>query len=415
MGSMEQFSWLTSGSIMSEENGGGTSLHSRPPEIDVLGDSTDTSQVLQNAVRTPDSSSASTTGNTNTPLMTSTGGINEFAMYQRFRLQMVKMFGSIASALYEFGADQDTGKLSRKDFVDVLAGQLKLFTIEEASVLFSHATNADPMEQGIGGYATFRDFSITEDEWKTLVAGKMDSAKQNPFTSGPSGGSLGIYHRPLHLTNVMNRPASSQTPKSRETTPKGANSKEATPKANSKEAGADDTQTITEEAETSSPSRQQSKQRPVLLQPTPRMKSHRRVKSIGRGGARVWPWQLPQKPWAPCVFAGSDIIRTANNPEFRNTDSFSKMFRSSRRERLIDQPRHSQLGPTERPLCQLDEASGHLLSGCPSGRAEMEPIGCMRQVAPWWPYERPAPPPRLPAMLPKRPPTGQLRQLSAGT
>lgn len=394
---MEQLSGFEKGSMGSEEKCGATSSDSRPLEIDVLGDSGDISQALLNAVQTPGSSSASTAGNTNTPLM-STGGINEFAMYQRFRLQMVKMFGSIASALYEFGADQETGKISRKAFTDVLSNQLKLFSDEEANVLFSHATNADPMEQGVGGHATFRDFSISEDEWRTLVAGKKDSAKQAPFTSGPSGASLGIFHRPLHLTNVMNRPASSQAPKSKET---------------SKEAGIDD-QTITEEAENSEP-RAQSKQAAPLLQRHSRMKRNTRVRLVGRGGVRVWPWQLPQKAWAPRAFAGWDIIKGADKHEFRNTDSFSKMFRSSRRERLIEQPRHSQLGPPERPLCQSDEAYGHLLSGCPSGRAEMEPVGCMRQVAPWWPYESPAPPPRLPAKLPRRPPSEQLRLMSAGT
>eukprot|EP00928_Gymnodinium_smaydae_P015214 TRINITY_DN15582_c0_g1_i4.p1 TRINITY_DN15582_c0_g1~~TRINITY_DN15582_c0_g1_i4.p1 ORF type:complete len:202 (+),score=38.58 TRINITY_DN15582_c0_g1_i4:48-608(+) len=41
-----------------------------------------------------------------------TGGIDEFQMFNALRLQMVERFGSVASALYEFGADPETGRLS---------------------------------------------------------------------------------------------------------------------------------------------------------------------------------------------------------------------------------------------------------------------------------------------------------------
>lgn len=310
---------------------------------------------------------------------------------------MVKMFGSIASALYEFGADPETGKISRKNFENVLVNQLKLFAAEEANILFSHITDADPSECGLGGVATFKDFSITEDEWRRVVAAKValerqdKKCKHTPFTSGPSGGSLGIYHRPINLTNVGQRPSPEKSPK----TPKEANF---------------DEQAIGEETEEQLPS--DAKHTTESRASTTRIKHNKRVRLIGRGGARVWPWQLPQKPWAPCVFAGNDLIKKSTNAAFRfNTDSFSKTFRNSKHADETKQPRHSQLGPPNRPCCQLDEAAGHLLSSCCSARAEMEPAGCARQVAPWWPYERPAPPPRLPAVLPRRPPTGQLRQL----
>ena len=43
-----------------------------------------------------------------------TGGIGAFQVYQRFRVRMVQIFGSLASALYEFGAGSVAGRVSRR-------------------------------------------------------------------------------------------------------------------------------------------------------------------------------------------------------------------------------------------------------------------------------------------------------------
>merc|ERR1712039_467256 len=76
--------------------------------------------------------------------------------------------------------------------------------LAQANLLFSHFTNADPMDLGVGGSATYRDFSITEKEWTHVVSHK-EKEKQGdgghaPFSSGPSGSSMGIYHRPVRVT-----------------------------------------------------------------------------------------------------------------------------------------------------------------------------------------------------------------------
>ena len=63
----------------------------------------------------------------------------------RFRLKVVSMFGSMASGLYEFGADPETGRpgvgsarapgarISQRDFVRVCARQLDMMSEREAT------------------------------------------------------------------------------------------------------------------------------------------------------------------------------------------------------------------------------------------------------------------------------------------
>jgi hypothetical protein len=60
----------------------------------------------------------------------------------------------------------------------------------------------------------------------------------------------------------------------------------------------------------------------------------------------------------------------------------------------------SVMGKSQRYNCLVDEAAGHPVTSCPPNRSEMEPVGCVRQVAPWWPYTSPAPPVRLRSVLP---------------
>jgi len=331
-------------------------------------------------LRTPDSSSASTGVATRCA-----GGIDEFAMYQRFRLHMVKMFGSLASALFELGAEPDTGTLARQDFVEVLCATLHLFSRSEANSLFSHATNADVMDGDVGGVATSRDFGINEDEWRTVVSAKQQSGSERraamPFQSGPSGASMGIFHRNVTLEQVL-RPNGST---------KGIS-------PNSSKGFATDPPTRATTA-TSGGGRPQA---PVRTPP----RQQRPLRRILLGsGQRVWPWQLPQKPYAPSVMAGQAFLEQARNElpkaAARRSRACEFTFSSIIQGSLFARSRHSELGHIDRSSeCKLDEAAGHLLASVPCRRSEMEPKACIKQVSAWWAYESPAPPPKLPTVLP---------------
>ncbi|CAE8701699.1 unnamed protein product, partial [Polarella glacialis] len=203
--------------------------------------------------------------------------IDEFQLYQRFRLKMVSTFGSIASALFEFGADHETGRISQQQFVHVACGQLQLLRAQEANSLFTHFTNADPLDQGVGGTASYRDFSISDEEWGFTVQRKKE-AQQNkstatPFSNVPGGGSAGIFHR--NITIHSSRDASEQSLKGK---------RQDTPRS---EGGLTGGESLAESRRTLSPGQSSSK--------------------------RNYPWRQKQKPWAPSVFAGSGVIAEANN------------------------------------------------------------------------------------------------------
>jgi|Transcript_27993 hypothetical protein len=357
-----------------------SSTTSRPADLD-LGDS-------ERAVRTPESSSASTGTAVATPGRLATGGIDDFSVYQKFRLQMVKLFGSLASALYEIGADRETGKLSRNDFEHVLTDKLQLFSPAEAHVLFSHATNADPLDCGLGGYVSHRDFSISDEEWRTVVLAKNNEGsgtrKAIPFASGPKGSSLGLFHRAVTMDKVMSSPMSSigmpQTSLS-------CCSSEAV---------------ILEPSQESLAKRSVGDALPSVQAPsTPRVTTPRKVTL--KSGKRVWPWRSPQKPWEPSMMLGSDIpqqARTHRAAASRGRD-MEITFRCTMPKPHYEK-KYSQLGPPERQNCWIDEAAGHHVTTCPSSRSEMEPKTCVHQIKTWWPYQGPAPPPRLKSMLSKR-------------
>ena len=86
----------------------------------------------------------------------------------RFRQSVVLIFGSLASALYAFGADSETGRISRRDFVEVSLG-LGVLTLPEATVLFSHVSNSGPHLGGHADVVTIRDFRISDEEWRQAI------------------------------------------------------------------------------------------------------------------------------------------------------------------------------------------------------------------------------------------------------
>lgn len=271
----------------------------RPPALDI-GEQTGDS--FQASVPTPDSSSASTGHATSIAMVSKgLGGLDDFAMYQRFRLTMVKMFGSLASALFELGAHPETGRISRADFEEVLSGRLQLFTRAEANSLFSHATNADILDGGQGGFATYRDFTISEDEWRMVVAAKTNNGTQKsamPFQSGPSGHSLGTFHRPIRLEEVIGgTPPSSKggvregSAASKRSGSKGLSSRGGEPKVASTAEG------DVEETEFSTTATSGAFESRPATQLSPRARQQRRLRrKVGSSGQRVWPWRLPQKP-----------------------------------------------------------------------------------------------------------------------
>eukprot|EP00435_Cladocopium_sp_Y103_P046364 s146_g13.t1 len=128
-----------------------------------------------------------------------------FQSYSRFRLKVVSMFGSMASGLYELGADPETGRISQEDFVQVCANTLEMMSEREALSLFRHFTNADPFGAEDEAFATFKDLGIDEEEWKYVVAAKQQAKTTStsiPFSSVPSGSSAGLYHRPINVNQV---------------------------------------------------------------------------------------------------------------------------------------------------------------------------------------------------------------------
>jgi hypothetical protein len=333
------------------------------------------------SAQTPDSSSASTCTAAPGRGMGGIGGIDEFALYQRFRLHMVKMFGSLASALFELGADPEEG-ISRDAFAEVLSGRLQLFSRAEANSLFSHATNADIMENGVGGVATYRDFSISEDEWRSLVSAKQDTSKQRsamPFQSGPTGVSLGIYHRNVTLNQVCGEPRSS-----------GKGSPKGSP-------------TATQDLDAAPAMAGGSPKAPH----TPKkMAQHSRPlrRALLKTGERVWPWRLPQKPWAPSMMAGEGFLEQASvelpKAAAQRSRTSERTFKTTPRGQRYKEPTYSVMEQSSRPEVSVHEAAGHPVATIPSNRSEMEPRACVRQVAVWWPYQRPAPPPKLRSALP---------------
>lgn len=263
-----------------------------------------------------------------------------FQSYSRFRLKVVSMFGSMASGLYELGADPQTGRISQEDFVRVCADTLEMMSEREALSLFRHFTNADPFGAEDEAFATFKDLSIDEEEWKYVVATKQQ-AKTNstaiPFSSVPSGSSAGLYHRPINVNQVSEQREQRQALSSEDGTPRS----------------------------------------PVRRSGTAR--------SFKRS---LPPWRQPQKPYAPSMMAGQGIasIEAKTVLVFRpRGGEFWTTGRST-----LDGPWIKDRFITQRKPEWRTEAWR-----CPTSREEMQPQVCAKQVLDWWPYLSPRPAPKV--------------------
>lgn len=302
------------------------------------------------------SATSGTTGN-----IISTGDINEFQMYQRFRLKMVEMFGSLASALYEFGADPATGQISRSRFEEVCTTGLNLMPQQEANLLFSHVTNADPMDLGMGGFATFKSFSIKESEWKFVVNMKEKEKRGEvgamPFASGPSGSSMGLYHRPMQVDNF----------------------------ASCDQGGSSGGLGGMLDSKTSMSRGGQSRSSPSR-----------------RSRGKPYAWRQRQKPWMGSIFAGeadAEADKLKKKIEAQRGRPSEFFFQTAGKATFVtDHPKHAQMGASPRKTAH---DVGYLVQQCPPRREEMEPEVCVKQVDGWWPYSAQAPPRKLPITLPR--------------
>lgn len=277
-----------------------------------------------------------------------TGDINEFQMYQRFRLKLVQMFGSLASALFELGVDPESGKISREDFEQVCSSRLNVLTLTEANLLFSHVTNADVLDCGVGGFASYKDFSITDEEWRFVATRKrnvqqgIDSARL-PFQSGPGGSSLGMYHRPMRVENV------GEQKRLREVSGEGAASKS--------------------------------------------------EGSPGSSHGANFPWRQRQKPWVGSAFAGLGLPEASRSvlgrfrpceETFKTAGVATLRKESSRKKQEVIR--------SAADACRRAGDVSCLAAECPPRRSEMEHPLCEKQIDEWWPYpgQRPSPRPKLP-------------------
>lgn len=333
---------------------------------------------------TPESSSASTGAATH--IHGTVGGIDEFAMYQRFRLHMVQIFGSLAAALFELGADPEAGKISRDDFVQVLADRMHLYSHAEANTLFSHATNADVMDHDQGGFATFRDFGISENEWRMTVSAKLSQQtgenKEMPFQSGPKGSSMGIFHRNITLNEVLGEDSSRPSSKA---------------KAKASATAQNDGAAADASADPGTPS---ATRRQLLNSSQGRKPMSRSARNSN--GERVWPWRQTQQKWKPSMFAGEGFLQEvrAHKPHGRTRDNEYTFACRPRAPIDEDDTRPPQLGTGDCQRVQAQQEQHHPLGVTPIRREEMEPKACVRQVKIWWPYKSQAPAPKLPILPP---------------
>lgn len=282
-------------------------------------------------------------------------------MYQRFRLRMVQTFGSLASALYEFGVDPESGRISREDFEHVVAGRLNLVSSTEANLLFSHITNADVLDGGLGGHATYRHFNITDEEWQYVVSSKKQAEGGNstgfqPFRSSPRGSSAGFFHRPIRVKDVEGQSVSVEQP-----------SKE------SSGFGVED------------------------APPSKHLQDGSISKGLSTERGRPLPWRQKQQPWSPSMLAGTGFPEACANtkPRWRPCDF---TFRTTGPSALFASPRRHQ-GLRE-SFIQRNGENGLPAFACPPRRSEMKPRLCAEQVEAWWPYLQKKPPFRL--QIPRR-------------
>ncbi|CAE7569932.1 unnamed protein product [Symbiodinium sp. CCMP2456] len=287
--------------------------------------------------KTPPSRASSSDSNT----------LDEFQIYQRFRLKVVSTFGSMAAGLFEFGADPETGRISRRAFVQICASKLEMMSEKEATLLFLHFTNADPWSGSVNDYATYKDLSITDEEWAYVVASKQEAKSANstaiPFSSAPSGVSTGLYHRSISVNQVSEQRTARET---------------STPMSQGNSAAS--------------------------------ATSQARLTKLSSSSKRSVPWRQQQKPWAPSVMAGMDLpvaMEAKTALCFRpRGQTFTTNGKSS-----LGQPWMSNHNDTHSRRGEWRAQAWR----CPTSRQEMQPIVCAKQVADWWPYNSPPPPPRF--------------------
>lgn len=389
-----------------------SSLDRRPPELDSGGNASVTDSEANAEVWKPIPSSPRGSVSSSTPVAAAgiaTGDINEHQLYKRFRLSMVQLFGSIASALYEFGCDPEAGRLSRLAFENVCNARLGLMSATEANVLFSHITDACPMEKGVGGHISYRDFGIADQDWRLLCLRKRQAEENRgqgyvPFQSDSRGNSMGSYHRNFKIAtshgdsfamgggvrcSPKGSPPSQQPWESMRSSSVGS-AAACVPDSPQGLGGAP-----------SLDASSYSAQRSIVVSV---VKKEKRVRRKQNG---LFPWQQTQRPWSPSTLVGRDPAQDSpratsrgpgNNPAalcFRTTLT-EKMFAlgSPFRASPVDRPRSSQLGFAARSqdTCHASGGDrGFLVSECPTRRSEMEPRVCCSQVEPWWAHARPRP------------------------
>merc|ERR1719215_327851 len=190
------------------------------------------------------------------------------------------------------------------------------------------------MESGLGGACTYRDFGISDEEWQLTIKSKNSQAL--PFSSGPSGGSMGIYHRPISIGTGMSARAERNKLASTDSTVASAAF--------------------------------QGPGQPAAVGSSGRLK---------RGKAPAW--RQRQKPWAPSIFAGPPDDREAaaagtGRGGAGGAAADARAFRHSGRDaaRSYSRPRHAQLDDHGRGRPD----AGHVMPTCPPRRAEMRPDAC---------------------------------------
>lgn len=297
--------------------------------------------------------------------------VNEHQVYQRLRLKLVQLFGSLAAALYELGADSETGRITRKDFLEVCSLRLNLLTPTEANLLFSHITSRDIMNGGSGSSATFRDFQISEEDWRNVVLAKEKvTGVAMPFQSGPGGSSMGLYHRRIHIETVS------------EESPRGARATERQP---SPRPGGDSAGSG-------------AGAEPQAAPPRPGMGATGRNSGLATSG-EPRPWRRRQSPWIDSTLRGDGPPLRPEELMARGRPGEQTLRMAREGKRLIDQPKYSQLGSSSRGWCYREgDNAAKLATEFPTRRCEMEPARCARQADDFWPYKGPRPPPRLRAI-----------------
>lgn len=294
-----------------------------------------------------------------TPLSDVVEDMNESQLQQHFRLQMIKLFGSMSSALYELGMDAETGCMSVKEFQDALNDRLGLYTRDEAKQIITNVIATDHDELAV----SYGDFGVAVEEWHLTLKWKEQTQEMQRYRlleddltrgacSGSSGsswsrhprdawdpavsGRLGIYLRPSCIKTVPGR--------------------------------------------------------------SPRFFGLNQKTSAQT--AKKFPWQQPQQTWVGSIFAGAEcsngVVPHSEHVRKQPKRCSKKPFTCPARTTILETTvRFSEMGQPDRHISELDRSLGFTQTTCPVSRKEMEPSLCMKQMARWWPYAKTKPQTRL--------------------